>query len=220
MYICDFSRSVGAGSATTRKMRGLTRSVMALIVPPLPAPSRPSKTMQTFRPLCTTHCWSLTNSMCRRASSCSYSFRFSLPLGSPPQSRYWTLGHSSRPSSGIDRLRLSVFILFDILFDERHKEELLRGAERMGEPAGAGHDRLSNSRLRREATGNDTIMVAVGWTVLLSVVADGVTANPLLKAIGTRPATPIKSRLVHGKEPQPLTRAVYARHRLPRRPDP
>ena len=50
MYICDFSRSVGAGSATTRKTRGLTRSVIALIVPPLPAVSRPSKTMQTFAP--------------------------------------------------------------------------------------------------------------------------------------------------------------------------
>ena len=36
-------------------MRGLTRSVIALIVPPLPAPSRPSKRMQTFNPLCTTH---------------------------------------------------------------------------------------------------------------------------------------------------------------------
>src|SRR5712671_77536 len=81
-YICDFSRSVGAGSATTRKMRGLTRSVIALIVPPLPAPSRPSKRMQTFRPACTTHCWSLTNSTCNRASSCSYPFRFSLPLAS------------------------------------------------------------------------------------------------------------------------------------------
>src|SRR6266481_4757285 len=79
-YICDFSRSVGAGSATTRKMRGLTRSVMALIVPPLPAPSRPSKIMQTLRPLCTTHCWSLTNSTCKRVSSRSYSFLFSLPL--------------------------------------------------------------------------------------------------------------------------------------------
>jgi sodium/hydrogen antiporter len=32
--------------------------------------------------------------------------------------------------------------------------------------------------------GNDTIMVAAGWTVLLSVVAHGVTANPLVKAIG------------------------------------
>src|SRR5215467_12777925 len=82
MYICDFSRSVGAGSATTRKMRGLTRSVMALIVPPLPAPSRPSNRMQTLRPSCTTHCWSLTNSTCSRASSCSYSLRFSLPLDS------------------------------------------------------------------------------------------------------------------------------------------
>src|SRR3984893_249498 len=81
-YICDFSRSVGAGSATTRKMRGLTRSVIALIVPPLPAPSRPSKRMQTLRPLCTTHCWSLTNSTCKRASSRSYSLSFSLPLAS------------------------------------------------------------------------------------------------------------------------------------------
>src|SRR5207302_4464244 len=82
LSICDFSRSVGAGSATTRKMRGLTRSVIALIVPPLPAPSRPSNKMQIFRPACTTHCCSLTNSTCRRASSRSYSFRFSLPLGS------------------------------------------------------------------------------------------------------------------------------------------
>src|SRR6516225_434672 len=63
-------------------MRGLTLSVIALIVPPLPAPSRPSKMMQTLRPLCTTHCWSLTSSTCRRASSRSYFFCFSLPLGS------------------------------------------------------------------------------------------------------------------------------------------
>src|ERR1700730_759736 len=35
MYICDFSRSVGAGRATTRNTRGLTRSVIRLIVPPL-----------------------------------------------------------------------------------------------------------------------------------------------------------------------------------------
>src|ERR1700719_592172 len=70
-------REIGAGRATTRKTRGLTRSVMALIVPPLPAPSRPSKRMQTLRPLCTTHCWSLTNSTCNRVSSCSYPFRFS-----------------------------------------------------------------------------------------------------------------------------------------------
>ena len=33
MYIWDFSRSVGAGSAMTRNTRGLTRSVMALIAP-------------------------------------------------------------------------------------------------------------------------------------------------------------------------------------------
>ena len=62
---------VGAGSATTRKTRGLTRSVIALIVPPLPAPSRPSKTTHTLSPACTTHCCSLTSSPCRRASSLS-----------------------------------------------------------------------------------------------------------------------------------------------------
>jgi NhaP-type Na+/H+ or K+/H+ antiporter len=36
--------------------------------------------------------------------------------------------------------------------------------------------------------GNDTIMLAAGWTVLLSVIAHGVTANPLVKAIGTHPS--------------------------------
>ena len=51
MYIWLFSRSVGAGSATTRNTRGLTRSVIALIVPPLPAPSRPSNTMHDLEAL-------------------------------------------------------------------------------------------------------------------------------------------------------------------------
>jgi hypothetical protein len=47
MNICDFSRSEGAGSATTRNTRGLTFSVIALIVPPLPAASLPSNRMMT-----------------------------------------------------------------------------------------------------------------------------------------------------------------------------
>ena len=38
--------------------------------------------------------------------------------------------------------------------------------------------------------GNDTIMLAAGWTILLSVIAHGVTANPLAKAIAMRPAAP------------------------------
>src|SRR5437764_14450831 len=80
MYICVFSRSVGAGNAMTRNTRGLTRSVIALIVPPLPAPSRPSNTTHTLSPLCTTHCCSLTSSPCRRESSLSYCLRLSLPL--------------------------------------------------------------------------------------------------------------------------------------------
>ena len=55
MYIWLFSRSDGAGSATTRKTRGLTRSVMALIVPPLPAASRPSNTTTIRCPVAFTH---------------------------------------------------------------------------------------------------------------------------------------------------------------------
>src|SRR5262252_9232436 len=85
-YICDFSRSVGAGSATTRNTRGLTRSVIALMVPPFPAPSRPSNTMQTLSPLCFTHSWSFTSSTCSLASSFSYAFRvsFSVAFVLPP----------------------------------------------------------------------------------------------------------------------------------------
>ena len=40
--------------------------------------------------------------------------------------------------------------------------------------------------------GNDTIMLVAGWTVLLSVIAHGVTASPLVKAIGTRPSASAK----------------------------
>ena len=38
--------------------------------------------------------------------------------------------------------------------------------------------------------GNDTIMLAAGWTVLLSVLAHGVSANPLVKAIRKRGSAP------------------------------
>jgi hypothetical protein len=34
MYVWDFSRSVGDGSATNRKAQGLVRSVMRLMTPP------------------------------------------------------------------------------------------------------------------------------------------------------------------------------------------
>src|SRR6478672_7147610 len=87
MYICDCSRGVGAGSATTRKTRGLTRSVMRLIVPPLPAVSRPSKTMTILAPLALTHSCIATSSPCRTRMCFSYSFVFSLPReppGEPP----------------------------------------------------------------------------------------------------------------------------------------
>ena len=34
--------------------------------------------------------------------------------------------------------------------------------------------------------GNDTIMLAAGWTVLLSVIVHGMTANPLVRRMAAR----------------------------------
>src|SRR5215472_471898 len=76
MYSCVFSRSDGAGSAATRNTRGLTRSVIALIVPPLPAASRPSNTTITRSPFSRTQSWRAHSSICRVRSSLSYSWRF------------------------------------------------------------------------------------------------------------------------------------------------
>jgi sodium/hydrogen antiporter len=45
--------------------------------------------------------------------------------------------------------------------------------------------------------GNDTIMLAAGWTVLLSVIVHGITANPLVKVIGGQA----------GERPGPVDRA-------------
>ena len=83
MYICDFSRSVGAGSATTLNTRGLTREVMRLIVPPLPAVSRPSNTMQIFAPVALTHSCIATSSPCSTRSSASYGLRFIFLMPDP-----------------------------------------------------------------------------------------------------------------------------------------
>src|SRR5215204_929068 len=72
------SRSVGAARATTRQIRGLRLSVILLIVPPLPAASRPSKITTTLSPACLIHSWSLISSSWSRASSSSYGFLFIL----------------------------------------------------------------------------------------------------------------------------------------------
>ena len=55
----------GVGRAVTRKTRGLTRSVIRLIVPPFPAVSRPSNTMQILAPEDLTHSCMATSSACR-----------------------------------------------------------------------------------------------------------------------------------------------------------
>src|SRR5213593_2104625 len=82
-YICDFSRSVGAGRAATRNTRGLTRSVMALMTPPLPAPSRPSNTTQILSPLSLTHSCRLTSSSCSSDRCFSYTLRLSFSPALP-----------------------------------------------------------------------------------------------------------------------------------------
>ncbi len=40
--------------------------------------------------------------------------------------------------------------------------------------------------LDEKLPGNDTIMRAPGWTVLLSVISHGITANPLVKRMARR----------------------------------
>ena len=64
-YHWVFSFSVGVGNAATRTTRGFVRSTIRLIVPPLPAASRPSKITQSLRPSWRTQSWSLTSSRCR-----------------------------------------------------------------------------------------------------------------------------------------------------------
>ena len=43
--------------------------------------------------------------------------------------------------------------------------------------------------LDQRLPGNDTIILAAGWTVLLSVIAHGVTANPLVRRMVARTST-------------------------------
>jgi NhaP-type Na+/H+ or K+/H+ antiporter len=46
--------------------------------------------------------------------------------------------------------------------------------------------------LDEKLPGNETIMLAAGWTVILSVIAHGVTANPLVRRIAIRASTQAK----------------------------
>jgi NhaP-type Na+/H+ or K+/H+ antiporter len=46
--------------------------------------------------------------------------------------------------------------------------------------------------LDEKLPGNDTIMLAAGWTVLLSVIAHGVTANPLVKRMARRSSAEVE----------------------------
>src|SRR5262245_46348398 len=135
MYIWLFSRSLGAGSATTRNTRGLTRSVIALIEPPFPAPSRPSNTMHTRRPSCTTHSWSFTSSPCSRLSSFSYSFR-------PRSSDRSSAGFPSRAFS-VSLLAFFMDGLGALLGDRDRLAEQRHALDEERKPHGADHRELA-----------------------------------------------------------------------------
>src|SRR5659263_186574 len=66
------SRSVGEGRAAIRATRGERYSVIRLMVPPLPAASRPSKMITIRAPVPRTHCCSFASSPWRRYISVSY----------------------------------------------------------------------------------------------------------------------------------------------------
>ena len=72
-WVC--SRSLGLASATTVAPRGFRCSVKRLIVPPLPAASRPSKMITIFCPLDFTQFCSLTSSIWSGRLRYSYSAR-------------------------------------------------------------------------------------------------------------------------------------------------
>src|SRR5580700_8034099 len=109
-YICVFSRSVGVGRATTLNTRGLTRSVIRLIVPPFPAVSRPSKTTQTLAPESFTHSCMATSSPCRILIWRSYCLRFIFGGGSAPASSPATEDDARLSASS--RSRSSFFFFF------------------------------------------------------------------------------------------------------------
>ncbi|SHX13930.1 Uncharacterised protein [Mycobacteroides abscessus subsp. abscessus] len=66
------SRSVGFSSATTRAPRGFRCSMKRLMVPPLPAASRPSKRMTCRAPVRLLQFCSLSSSICSSRFSSSY----------------------------------------------------------------------------------------------------------------------------------------------------
>src|SRR3954469_4318265 len=74
------SRSLGLGSATTRTVRGLVRSVILLMTPPLPAEPRPSKITATLSPWDAIQYCSSTSCSWIRSISLSYTEAFSRPL--------------------------------------------------------------------------------------------------------------------------------------------
>ena len=92
--------------------RGLVRSVIRRIVPPLPAESRPSNTMHTLAPVAFTHSCMATSSPCRRRISFSYSFLFILRREPEAASPSATTGACSVTADPVDVPALLCFLDF------------------------------------------------------------------------------------------------------------
>ena len=123
--------SDGAGSATSQKARGLTRSVIALMVPPLPAASRPSKITITRSPLSFTH-------SCRRQSSSLQLAQLlfvllGLHLGLGFVHVDLLHGYASRPVLPDDRHWCNPLVIATTLFNpwSRHCDAFLQERARM-----------------------------------------------------------------------------------------
>src|SRR5262249_8411863 len=147
--------SDGAGSATTRKTRGLTRSVIALMVPPLPAASRPSKTTTTLKPFSLTQSWSLHNSTCRARSDFSYSLRriglSAVRIGSPLLScqSVCRSGHGRGGSRGTNQAKDQFFRL--------HQEEEHQAPEDQPGPDPKRHRFGAEQSLERRGVGEQEL---------------------------------------------------------------
>src|SRR5579875_66990 len=149
MYIWDLSRSVGAGSATARNTRGLTRSVIRLIVPPFPAVSRPSNTMQIFAPEALTHSCMATSSPCSTLISRSYSLRFILEAGAAPAScRLTAEGVPTRAPSRLCLPFLAMSLPLVVGWHEDPAERLETGGPPGPEDAGDDGSRAEPSERR------------------------------------------------------------------------
>src|SRR4030067_706057 len=146
------------GSATTRAPRGFKCSTTLLIVPPLPAASRPSKISRTFCPLAMTCFCHFNSSICSFCSSSSYFrvklltqtawrfFFFFLSLSPPPPPLSCSNGfpfRSCEKSHQGSAVFLSLLLHHPQFLVPRDHDRRVQGEIELAAPAFVG-DRIEN----------------------------------------------------------------------------